>query len=90
MKKFEIGNTYVSKKQCGGYTYVEELTVKSISDYGTYIVGTWHSYCTNEHGTIFGEFDRNVCTKVRKASGKDYQMTTQLLVRFYSNTEKEN
>lgn len=87
IKKFEAGKIYVTKRQCGVYTYVEELEVKSFSDSHTILNGTWHSYFLNEHGTHFGDFTRNVCTKVRKAPGKDYQMTTELLIRFYSNEE---
>ena len=88
MTRFEINKTYVNKHVCGVYTYFEELTVTSISDSGNNLVGVWHSYVINENGYHFGDFTRNVNPSIRKVPNQDYQMTSGLLVRFYSNTAK--
>ena len=87
MQKFEIGKTYINKRQCGVYTYIDTLTVEHTTDNKTTIGGLWKSWVVNEHGFKFGEFERRIATKVRKAPNKDYQKTVELLLEFTANTE---
>ena len=82
--KFETSKTYTLKRTCGNFTYVEELTVDELMSTGS-ISGTWSNYMIdNKTGTRYNGTSRSVYTRVRKAPGKDYQMTTDLCVRFYA------
>lgn len=81
--KFEAGKTYINKRTCGTYTYFEELKVEEILSTGS-IYCTWLSYFIDAKGNRYNGNPRKVCTRVRKAPGKDYQMTSDLYVRFYA------
>ncbi len=82
--KFEAGKTYTVKRTCGNYTYVEELKVEEIMSTGS-ISGTWTNYMVdNKTGIRYNGTSHGAYTRVRKAPGKDYQMTSDLYVRFYA------
>lgn len=85
-KKFEAGKTYINKKICGTFTYFEELTVEEVMSTGS-ISGTWNSYFIDAKGNRYNGSPRNFYTRVRKANGKDYQMTTDLYIKFYASEE---
>ena len=88
MTKFEIGKMYRNITKCGSYESVHDLIVDEIE--GSTIYGR-----INYYGILNGQklesFEYKVFSKVRKAIGEDYQITTGLVEVYKSIDEvKEN
>ena len=75
LNKFEVGKTYRNITKCGKYESVHDFIVDEIE--GSTIYGR-----VNYYGILDGQklesFEYKVFSKVRKAIGEDYQITTGL------------
>lgn len=76
VKKFEVGKTYRISSKVGSYESVHELTIESID--GSTVSG-YIEYYGILNGTKLDSYNYNVFSKVRKAIGEDYQITTGLV-----------
>ena len=84
MTKFEVGKMYRNITKCGNYESVHDLIVDEIE--GSTIYGR-----INYYGILDGQklesFEYKVFTKVRKAIGENYQITTSLVEVYKSINE---
>jgi hypothetical protein len=76
MTKFKAGKMYRNTTKCGNYESVHELMVEEVK--GNTISG-YISYYGILNGQRLDSFKYNIFTKVRKANGEDYQITTDLI-----------
>ena len=88
MTKFKVGKMYRNVTKCGNYESVHDLIVDEIE--GSTIYGR-----INYYGILNGQklesFEYKVFSKVRKANGENYQITTGLVEVYKSIDEvKEN
>lgn len=88
MTKFEVGKMYRNVTKCGKYESVHDLIVDKVD--GSTIYGRINYYGILDNQKL-ESFEYEVFTKVRKAIGEDYQITTGLVEVYKSITEvKEN
>ena len=76
MKKFEKGKMYRNSTKCGNYESVHDFIVEEVD--GNTISG-YISYYGILNGQKLATFEYKVFTKVRKALGENYQVTTGLV-----------
>ena len=84
LNKFEVGKTYRYTNESSMYSSIYELTVDSIHD--NTIEGK-ECYYGVLNGERLKSYEIAVCSKIRKAKNKDYQVTTDLPVVFNSIDE---
>lgn len=88
LNKFEVGKMYRNVTKCGNYESVHDLIVEEVD--GNTISG-YISYYGILNGQKLDSFEYKVLTKVRKANGENYQITTGLVEVYKAIDEvKEN